>query len=703
MNPEVKDSVNNSNSENRLTNSNSPYLLQHADDPVDWFPWCPEAFEEAGRKDKPIFLSIGYSSCHWCHVMQRESFKKPEVAALMNEVFVSIKVDREERPDIDNLYMPACQAMTGSGGWPLSIVMTPDKKPFFAATYLPSHGRFQRPGMIELCERIRELWNVKREDLQESASRAMELLHDSGPEPGESPSPEDFDRLYESFLRQFDDQYGGFGSAPKFPMPHSFMYLLRYWKRTGKDKALNMVEQSLQAMARSGIFDHLGFGFHRYSTDRQWKIPHFEKMLYDQALLLIAYVETHLATGNPIYAETARSICEYVLRDLTSPEGGFYSSENAESEGVEGKFYVWSSDEIDRALTSDQRNIATAVYDIRKTGNFENSGEQELAEKNILHMTGTIEELSQRLDISPEKLKNQIKNIRQTLVSERNKRTQPSLDNKILTDWNGLMIAALAKAGQALSEPRYVEAANKAADFILANMFDGSVLLHRYRNGKAGIYAHADDYAFFVWGLLELYQSDFDTRRLAAAKKIQDKMIGGFRDSNLGGFFFTGDYIEDLPARRKETYDGAVPAANSIAMLNLLRLARMTAQSDYEKIADETARNAALAIKKVPSGFAMLMCALDFGIGPSCEVVIVEDGDATGADKLLEALRSVFSPNKIVLLRRPDQDPPLAKLAPFTREQTSIKGKATAYICRHYKCEQPTTDPKRAIQLLDAK
>ncbi|MFX0141691.1 MAG: thioredoxin domain-containing protein, partial [Candidatus Hodarchaeota archaeon] len=442
---------------NKLKTEKSPYLLQHAKNPVDWYPWGEEAFEKAKEEDKPIFLSIGYSTCHWCHVMAHESFEDDQVAELMNEVFVSIKVDREERPDIDKIYMTICQMITGSGGWPLTIIMTPEKKPFFAGTYFPKQTRFGRIGLIDLIKRIQDLWNNQKSELVNSADQITFSLQNIDQEsPGEKFSESTIKRAYKQLSMQFDNVNGGFGNRPKFPTPHNLIFLLRYWKRTGDKKALEMVEKSLQAMRKGGIYDHIGFGFHRYSTDSIWLVPHFEKMLYDQALIAIAYIETYQATKNQLYRNTAKEIFSYVLRDMISVEGGFYSAEDADSEGEEGKFYVWSKDEIEKILEKEELGLATKIFNIEESGNYleETSGKK--TGNNILHLKNFPEK----------KIQVEIEKIRSKLYISRKKRIYPHKDDKVLTDWNGLMIAALAKGAIALQEEKYLQAAKKATNFI---------------------------------------------------------------------------------------------------------------------------------------------------------------------------------------------------------------------------------------------
>src|SRR4030042_1100278 len=671
---------------NRLITEASPYLRQHAHNPVDWFPWGAEAFEKAQSEDKPIFLSIGYSTCHWCHVMAHESFEDSEVARLMNEAFVSVKVDREERPDIDSVYMSACQVMTGGGGWPLSIIITPDKRPFFAATYIPRESRFGLIGMLELIPRIRELWARRRgEALGLSRKVSAVLQQTSQDTPGEELDETTLEIAYEQLAKRFDGQHAGFSNAPKFPTPHHLLFLLRYWKRRGNKEALDMVERTLQAMRRGGIYDHIGFGFHRYSTDSQWLVPHFEKMLYDQAMLAMAYIEAYQATGKEDYETTAREIFSYVLRNMTSPEGGFYSAEDAESEGVEGKFCLWTKEQVRQALGNEEAHFVVQVFNIEKDGNYMAETTGKKSGDNILHLRKPIEEIASDLNLSQQDFQARLKVARQKLFSYRNKRVRPLKDDKILTDWNGLMIAALAKGAQAFDEPQYAEVACRAADFILGNMRKANGRLwHRHRGERTCVNANLDDYAFLVWGLIELYEATFDTNRLRCALELTSDMLKHFWDEDGGGFYLVPDDGEGLLVRKKEIYDGAVPSGNSVAMLNLLRLGRMTANSDFEEKAAEIGRAFSRSGKQSPAAHCQLMIGLDFAIGPCYEVVIAGNAQAEGTRTMVRALRTHFLPNKVLLLNPTDRESTeIAKLAEFTKNQSSIGGKATAYVCRN--------------------
>ncbi|MFQ6114663.1 MAG: thioredoxin domain-containing protein [bacterium] len=688
---------------NRLVFEKSPYLLQHAGNPVDWYPWGDEAFEKAQKEDKPIFLSIGYSTCHWCHVMEQESFEDREVARLMNATFVCIKVDREERPDIDNIYMAVCQAMTGSGGWPLTIIMTPDKKPFFAGTYFPKESRFQRIGMLDLVPRVAEIWKTQRQKVLESADQITNFLQNHMVNaPGEALGESELTGAYQQLASRFDETYGGFGSAPKFPSPHNFTFLLRYWHRTGDTEALHMVEQTLQAMCRGGIFDHVGFGFHRYSTDSRWLLPHFEKMLYDQAMLAMAYIETYQATGHEEYAQTAHEIFAYVLRDMTSPEGGFYSAEDADSEGEEGKFYLWMPEEINKILGPEEGKWVVKMFNVEPGGNFREQSTGEKTGTSILHLKKSMAELAEESGISEDKLRERWQRARQKLFAVREKRIHPHKDDKILTDWNGLMIAALAKGGRALREPKYAEAARRAADFILTNLRDKhGRLLKRYRQGEAGLPAHLDDYAFLVWGLLELYETSFEVDYLQKAMDLNNRMLTNFWDEKNGGLFFSADSLTELLVRTKEIYDGAIPSGNSVAALNLLRLGRITANEEFEKKAAAIGQAFTNQVKRAPIGYTQLMNAIDFAVGPSYEVVIAGDSKAADTRTMLQALQQRFVPNKIVLLRPTGHAaPPIVKIAKFTRYQTTLNGRATAYVCLNYACKAPTNNVEEMLKLL---
>jgi uncharacterized protein YyaL (SSP411 family) len=688
---------------NRLINEKSPYLLQHAHNPVDWHPWGEEAFEKARAHDKPVFLSVGYSTCHWCHVMAHESFEDPDVARLMNAAFISVKVDREERPDIDSAYMTAAQVMTGSGGWPLTIIMTPDKRPFFAATYIPKESRHGRVGMMDLIPKVTHIWETQRDNVTSTSEKlTAQLRLASQPTSGSALENAVLDEAFQQLSERFDSSNGGFSGKPKFPTPHNLLFLLRHWKKTGDEKALAMNGLTLQKMRFGGIFDHLGFGFHRYSTDEKWLVPHFEKMLYDQALLAIAYTEAYYATKKEEYKETAREILTYVMRDLRSPEGGFYSAEDADSEGVEGKFYLWTVDEVRGLLSKEDAEIFTRAFNVELDGNYFDEATKRRTEKNVLHLTKSLSEISVELDISLSDLKTKLETSREMLLKEREKRIRPGRDEKILCDWNGLMIAALAIAGRAFDNEEYFDSAKKAADFIIGAMLDkNGRLLHRYKDGEAEISGFLEDYAFFVWGLLELYEATFNVKYLRRAVTLTNKMIDHFWDQNDGGFYHTPNDGEELILRKKEVYDGAIPSGNSVAMLNLLRLSRLTGNSDFESRAETVGKAFSKTVSQYPAGYTHLLSALDFQVGPSHEIVIVGDPDAVDTKAVLKALNSEFLPSAVVIFKPAgEEQPEIAKIAEFTKDYTAIDGKATAYVCTNYTCKKPTTDPEAMLRIL---
>jgi uncharacterized protein YyaL (SSP411 family) len=686
---------------NYLINEKSPYLLQHAYNPINWYPWGNKAFKKAKKENKPIFLSIGYSTCHWCHVMARESFEDSDVAKLLNDTFVCVKVDREERPDIDNLYMKVCQLMTGSGGWPLTIIMTPDKKPFFATTYIPKENRFGRIGMINLIPQIKILWQKKQEQINHTVNQVTIALEHISHTTGGQIKKTVLNTAYKQLLESFDKIHGGFGNAPKFPTPHNLLFLLRYWKRTNEKKALEMVEKTLHAMHNGAIFDHLGYGFHRYATDRQWLFPHFEKMLYDQALLALTYIETYQITKNNEYEKTGRNIFEYVLRDMTSPDGGHYSAEDADSEGEEGKFYIWSYDELKKALGKDT-SLFMKVFNVPKDENFDEEASGKSSGKNILHLKEIPCVIAQDMGIAEQSLIQRIECMKKKLFKIRDKRVHPHKDDKILIDWNGLMIAALAKGGRVFDEAKFTRAAAKSARFILKKMQDkNGRLMHRFRDGEAAVTANLNDYAFFIWGLIELYETTFDDQYLSTALDFTRDMIKHFYDGKTHGFYFTPHDGEHLLIRQKDISDSSIPSGNSVALLNLLRLSRMTANPDYEKIALETTQAFATKFQRTPVAHTQLMTALDFMFGPSYEVVIVgSDLEEELTKSMLRPLREEFLPNTVVLFRPCDGQTAITRLAPYTQQQKCIGNKPTAYVCENAICKAPTNDINTMLKLL---
>lgn len=680
---------------NRLLNEKSPYLLQHAENPVDWFPWGVEAFLRAAREDKPVFLSIGYATCHWCHVMAHESFEDEEVAEILNRDFVCIKVDREERPDIDSTYMQVCQMMTGQGGWPLTIVMTPEKKPFFTATYLPKERRFAVPGLLDLLPRIAKAWREQRGELfrsAESITRALATRDPGtvGPEPDEAL----LDEGYEDLLLRFDPGYGGFSGAPKFPTPHTLLFLLRYWKRTGKKRALDMAIKTLDAIQDGGIHDHIGGGFHRYSTDAQWRVPHFEKMLYDQALLQMAYTDAFQATRNDRYRETVMSTVRYVLRDLTDPEGAFYSAEDADSPGGEGAFYLWTTRELETVLGKDDTAVALRVFNAKDEGNFPSP--EGTGAENILFRALPGKALASVTGIPQDELEGRIASIRERLFKAREKRERPRRDDKVLCDWNGLMIAALAKAARVFGDEGCRTAAERAMECILVRLRTGDGRLwHRYRDGECAVPGFADDYAFLGLALLELYDCTFDPWYLAEALAVMKTFRDHFLDHENGGFFFSADDAEALLVRNKEIYDGALPSANSVACEVLLRLSRVTGTTEHEELAAALARSFAGRVRESPSAFCWFLCAIEWAVGSSQEIVIVGDRESPAVQDLLSIVHSRYLPHCTVILK-PASDPEtvaaLAAIAPYTRD-IPVSPDGAAYLCSGKTCSLPFTDP----------
>jgi hypothetical protein len=684
---------------NRLGLEKSPYLKQHAMNPVDWYPWGEEAFAKAAAEDKPIFLSIGYSTCHWCHVMEHESFEDPAVAELMNKAFVNVKVDREERPDVDHVYMTVCMMMNRRGGWPLTVMMTPDKRPFFAATYIPRESRFQMTGMLELIPHVEKLWKENRAKLFETADVVVEHLQKITPAAGIEPDKATLDKAVEQLAEAYDADQGGFGGAPKFPSPHNILFLLRRHAATGDAKCLEMAEKTLTAMRLGGMYDHIGFGFHRYSTDAEWLLPHFEKMLYDQAMLAMAYTEAYQITENEFYMSVAEEIFEYVLRDMTAPEGVFYSAEDADSEGEEGKFYVWTEAEIRPLLPKDRAELAVAVFNIVPEGNFADESTGERNGANIPHMKETPEALAARFDLTPAELVSSIAEIRETLFNEREKRERPLRDDKHLTDWNGLMIAAMAKAAAAFDRPDLADAATRAADFILTHMRPEGRLLHRRCEGENQDHGFLDDYAFMIWGLVELYQATFRAEYLKHGLMLTEDAIAWFWDDPAGGFVFAPLTGEKLPGRHKDTADGAAPSGNSIMMLNLLRLARLTGKSEYEEKAAALYRAFSGNVTMSPANYNMLLCAAEFALGPAHEAVVVGDFMEDDTQTLISALHVNYLPRAVLLLK----DEASADLAPFIAEMQQKDGAATAYVCEGFSCHAPTNDVAEMLEFLGVK
>jgi uncharacterized protein YyaL (SSP411 family) len=681
---------------NRLIKEKSPYLLQHAYNPVDWYPWSDDAFQKAKADDKPVFVSIGYSTCHWCHVMEKECFEDIEVAELMNQTFVCIKVDREERPDLDAAYMAVCQSMGRNCGWPLNVIMTFEKNPFFVASYIPKNDRYGSVGMINLVPQIGKIWRTRRGEMESIGKKLrehVETLLETHPQ--SKLDKNTLDDAYEQLFLRFDQENGGFGGAPKFPSPHNLMFLLRYGNLTKEKTALNMVDKTLRAMRLGGIFDQIGFGFHRYSTDSGWLVPHFEKMLYDQALLVLAYVEAYQAFGAPKFKLTAIETLDYVLRDLAALEGGFYSAEDADSEGEEGKFYLWTKKEIERGLQKDS-DLAIKLFEIKAEGNYIESPKGRNG-KNILHFATPLEKLASESNLTIDELISRLGKIRSILFKIRERRVHPSKDDKILTDWNGLMIAALARASQVFGEKRYFQAAIKAADFILQKMKMGEgVLYHRYAKGERVVLGFLDDYAYLVFGLIELYETSFDENYLQIATCLTKNMIDKFWDQKSGGFFFTDKKDDDSVPKLKPTYDGAMPSGNSVALINLLRLARLSSESSFDEYAEKLLNTFSEEIKNQPLGHTFMLTGLEFALGPNSMVVLVGDPMDKDTIEMVGALRKNFLPNLTVKMWKPEKEKPLFPGVAYEK----IDGKTTAYVCRDQICLPPTNNIEKMLELL---
>jgi len=687
---------------NRLIHEKSPYLIQHAHNPVDWHPWSDEAFDQARAEDKPVFLSIGYATCHWCHVMERESFEDEEAARHLNDTFVCIKVDREERPDIDAVYMAACQMLTGSGGWPLSIFLTPDKRPFFAATYLPKRSRQGRVGLIDICERVKRIWTDQRTEIAHSADRIHAALSTAFAfTSGDPPEASLLEKTYRQMAGRYDSQYGGFGPAPKFPTAHRLLFLLRQYHRTGERLAWDMTAQTLTRMRMGGIWDHVGYGFHRYATDERWLLPHFEKMLYDQALLAIAYLEAYQVQEEPLFADTAKELFTYVLRDMTSAEGGFYSAEDADSEGEEGRFYVWTEKGFMEAAGPETGRRWGAILRFDPEGNFKEEATGRKTGANIPHLTAPLSNWSEKWGISIEQLEDEWHSLRRKLFELREKRIHPLKDDKILADWNGLMIAALAMGARILNRRDYETAACRAARFVLDRMRDAKGrLYHRFREGHVAVEAQSSDYAFLIMGLLSLYRTTFDLSFAEEAAALQQRMIADFWDGSGGGFFSTVEGSDDLPVRPKELYDGAVPSANSVALFNLTTLFRLTGDPAWEERARQLIQAFSGTVVAQPEAYAYFLCALDFALSPGQEVIVTGERGRPHTEEILTTLNRRFAPNRVAIFKSQANSDRLAQFAPYTRALSVEEGKTAVHICANGACTLSSDDLETMIARL---
>ncbi len=697
---------------NRLINETSPYLLQHARNPVDWYPWGEEALSKARAEDKPILLSVGYSACHWCHVMERESFENEHIAGLMNKYFVSIKVDREERPDIDGIYMQAVQAITRQGGWPMTVFLTPDGRPFYGGTYFPpqdrQYGRQTVPGFQSILLSIAELYANQRADVEEQAENLATFLRQKSDAPLhtlgklatlENASLDMLNGAGRKLADDFDETYGGFGGAPKFPNTMSLEFLLRLHLHRQRHEIsgesgiseLEIVEASLKQMAHGGIYDQLGGGFHRYSVDAEWLVPHFEKMLYDNALLSRLYLHTYLVTHDTFYQRVATQTLDYIVREMTSPEGGFYSTQDADSEGEEGKFFLWTPAEIEALLPEEEARLFMQYYDVSQRGNFEG--------KNILHVLKKSSVIAEGAGVSEEKLKEILKHARATLFMAREKRVKPARDEKILTSWNGLMLRSFAEAARHLQRPDYLQVARRNAEFLLRELQRDGRLLRTYKDGHAHLNGYLEDYVFLADGLFALYEADLDTRWFSEARRLVDSAIALFADEQNGGFFDTGNDHEKLLSRPKDIMDNATPAGNSVAAEVLLRLAAWTGENSYRQRADEYLRALSDLIVEYPQSFAHVVGALDFALSPAREIAIIGDLQQAGTQSLLSVVNSHYLPNSVQAASAPG-DPVAAQTIPLLADRPLKDGLPCAYVCQNFTCQAPVTTEEALADLL---
>ncbi|MCF8266844.1 MAG: thioredoxin domain-containing protein [Ignavibacteriales bacterium] len=686
---------------NRLINEKSQYLLQHAHNPVDWFPWGMEAFSRAKELDRPVFLSIGYSTCHWCHVMERESFEDIEVAELMNNSFISVKVDREERPDIDHVYMSVCQIMTGHGGWPLTVILTPDKKPFFCGTYFPKESKYGRIGLKNLIAQINDVWKEKRSEVFESADKITEYLEEiSNTKAGEYLDPGVLDNLFDSFEQRFDAKFGGFSQSPKFPSPQNFLFLLKYWRDSGRHLALEMTVKTLTEMRKGGIWDHIGFGFHRYSTDRQWLLPHFEKMLYDQAMLLSAYTETYSATREERWKQTAYEISGYLIRDMYSPEGAFYSAEDADSEGAEGKFYIWSEQEIDSILNKEDSDLFKLLFNIKTEGNFQEEATGAATAANIPHLIKTIQEYSLEYGLDESRINEKTSEIFARLYGIRKSRVAPLKDTKILTDWNGMTITSFAKAAAVFSDKNLKQIAEKSVKFILENMVtaDGMLIHTGVINGNR-IPAVLDDYTWMIRALISVYELTFNPAYLEKAISLQKMQDAEFLDSENGGYFHVSSQGEKILLRKKEIYDGAYPCGNSVALMNLIFLWKITGDISYRDAIEKHVAFFSEVISKSPSAFVYSLLAFSHYVEDGSNIVIAGDS-VESSMKILSELHTIYSPGAVFTLLNPENTKELTKLIPHLADIKLPENSNKFYFCRDFACSLPTEDIEIVIKEL---
>ncbi|MGY3218512.1 thioredoxin domain-containing protein [Bacillus sp. TE9122W] len=680
------------NKPNRLIAEKSPYLLQHAHNPVHWYPWGQEAFDKAKRENKPVLVSIGYATCHWCHVMAHESFEDQQVADILNEHFISIKVDREERPDIDSMYMSVCQMMTGQGGWPLNVFVTPDQKPFYAGTYFPKRSAYGRPGFIEALTQLLDAYHNDRDHIESLAEKATNNLRiKAAGQTKNTLSQEAIHKAYYQLMSSFDTLYGGFGSAPKFPAPHMLSFLMRYYEWTGQENALYAVTKTLDGMANGGIYDHIGSGFSRYSTDEKWLVPHFEKMLYDNALLMEAYTKAYQLTSKPEYEKLVQRLIQFIKQDMMNSSSSFYSAIDADSEGKEGQYYVWAKDEIITHLGEELGALFCDVYHITEEGNFEG--------ENIPHTISTsFEDIKASFSIDDKPLQSKLQEARHILQSVRQQRPAPLVDDKVLTSWNGLMIAALAKAGRVFDADEAISMAKQAMSFLETHLVQHERLMVRYREGDVKHLGFIEDYAHMLKAYMSLYEATFELDWLEKATAIAENMFELFWDKEKGGFFFSGSDAEALLVREKEVYDGAMPSGNSTALHQLLKLSTMTGRQDWLKTLEQMFQAFYVDVSSYPSGHTAFLQGLLSQYATKREIIILGKNGDPQKEQLLQALQKRFVPFDIILTAETGEE--LAKLAPFTKDYKTIDGKTTVYICENYSCRQPITDIDEVMEQL---
>lgn len=678
---------------NRLSRETSPYLLQHAHNPVDWYPWGDEAFEKAKSENKPILLSIGYSACHWCHVMEHESFENEKIAALMNELFVNIKVDREERPDLDEIYMNAVQMLTGRGGWPMTMFLTPDRKPFYGGTYFPPEDRQGMPGFPRILMGVSQAYRERPEDVQKSVSQILTALQRmaESQETSKNLSPAVVAAGAENIARAYDSDNGGLGQAPKFPNAGVYELFLRHYSHSKNERFLEMVIHTLTKMGQGGIYDHLGGGFHRYSVDAKWLVPHFEKMLYDNAQLVRIYANAYTISREPLFKSIVEETVGYLFREMLDPKGGFYSTQDADSDGDEGKFFVWTAEEINRVIGESEGEIFCRMYDVGEPGNFEG--------KSILHPILTVDQAGKLFRKEPRDIEAIVARAKEKLFAEREKRVKPFRDEKIITAWNGLMLSGLAEAIKLSENPAWIDAAARTVEFIFSDMVRGGLLLHTHKDGQSKLLGYLDDYAFLAVGLLDLYEAVLDRTYLDRAIQLTDVLLREFWDERDGGFFFTGKSHEPLISRAKPVFDASIPSGNAMATQLLLRLHHLTGDDRYRTPAEKILRSYYDAMESQPFGFAHMLCVLDFYLQGAKEIVIVGNLAESGVKELIAQVNATYLPNKVLQLARPGTA--LAAISPLLQGKSQVDGKPTAYVCQNFTCSPPVTSRNELQVLLE--